>query len=301
MPRRLPPLNAVKAFEAAARHGSFTRAANELHVTQAAVSHQVKQFEDWLGLKLFERSGHALTLTAAGKRYLPQLSAALDALAAATAQLTDDALAGPLRISVLPSFAGKWLLPRLGRFRAVHPSIDLQISTSASLCDFSRDDVDLGIRSGLGRWPGLQADLIAREWLAPLCSPALLAKGAPLHTPSDLRLHTLLHDRPADLWPRWLEVAGAAEVDARPGPGFTDSGLVLQAALDGHGVALGRLFLAADDMRAGRLVQPFPHRLPNDYSYWLVYPKSAAGKPRLAAFRRWLLDEAASCADTPAP
>ncbi len=293
MPRRLPPLNALRAFEAAARHRSFTCAANELHVTQAAISHQVKHLEDWLERKLFERSGHTLTLTEDGKRYLPDVTGALDALAAATARLADDALAGTLRVSVLPSFAAKWLMPRLGRFRAEHPGIDLQISSSTELCDFSKGNADVGIRSGLGRWPGLQADLISREWLAPLCSPALLAAGQPLTMPSDLCRHTLLHDRPADLWPRWLDAAGAAEVDTRPGPGFSDSGLVLQAAIDSHGVALGRLFLAADDIAAQRLVQPFAQRLPNDYSYWLVYPKAAAEKPRIAAFRAWLLNEAA--------
>lgn len=298
MPRRLPPLNALRAFEAAARHRSFTRAAEELHVTQAAISHQVKLLEDWLGRKLFERSGHALTLTVEGRQYLPDLTRALDALAAATARLSDTALAGPLRISILPSFAGKWLMPRLGRFRAAHPEIDLQISSSTELCDFSRGDVDLAIRSGLGRWPGLRADLISREWLAPLCSPALLAAGPPLSSPEGLRFHTLLHDQPADLWLRWLEaagIAGAAEVVTRRGPGFTDSGMVLQAAVGGHGIALGRLFLAADDIAAQRLVQPFAKTLPNDYSYWLVYPKAAAEKPRVAAFREWLMGEAAAC------
>lgn len=298
MLRRLPPLNALRAFEAAARHRNFTRAAEELHVTQAAISHQVKQLEDWLGRKLFERNGHTLTLTVDGRSYLPDLTRALDALAAATARLSDTALAGPLRISVLPSFAGKWLMPRLGRFRAAHPDIDLQISSSTELCDFSKGDIDLGIRLGLGRWPGLQADLVAHEWLTPLCSPALLQSGPPLDSPDDLRFHTLLHDQPADLWPRWLDAAGASGVDARPGPGFTDSSLVLQAAADGHGIALGRLFLAADDVAAQRLVRPFAKVLQNDYSYWMVYPKAAAEKPRIAAFRDWLLGEAAAC--TPA-
>lgn len=299
MPRRLPPLNALRAFEAAARHRSFTRAAEELHVTQAAISHQVRQLEEWLGRKLFERSGHSLTLTVEGRSYLPELTRALDSLAAATERLSGSALAGPLRISVLPSFAGKWLMPRLGKFRAAHPEIDLQISSSAELCEFSRGDVDLGIRSGLGRWPGLQADLIAREWLAPLCSPALLEAGPPLRTPADLRFHTLLHDQPADLWPRWLDAAGVPEAGGRSGPAFTDSGLVLQAAIDGHGVALGRLFLAADDIAAQRLVRPFAKALQNDYSYWIVYPKAVADRPRIGAFRDWLLAEAAACRETP--
>lgn len=294
MPRRLPPLNAARAFEAAARHCSFTRAASELHVTQAAISHQVKQLEDWLGLKLFIRSGHALTLTAEGKAYFAELTEVFDALAAATTRLAANALAGPLRITVLPSFASKWLLPRLQRFRAAYPEVELQISSSSALCDFSRNDADLGIRSGLGRWPGLQADLIARESLSPLCHPSLLASSSGLASPADLRLHTLLYDQPGDLWPRWLDAAGVRGIDASAGPSFTDSALVLQAAIDGHGVALGRLFLAADDIAARRLVKPFAYDLPNDYSYWLVYPPSSVVKPRVAAFREWLLAEAAS-------
>ena len=291
MTRRLPPLTALRAFEAAARHRSFTRAAAELHVTQAAISHQVKQLEDWLNLKLFERYGHALTLTAEGKAYLPDVSAALDALAASTERLAGHSVAGPLRITVLPSFAAKWLMPRLGRFRAAQPKIDLHISSSLEASDFSNGEFDLGIRLGLGRWPGLRADLIARECLSPLCNPAVQAGQHPLQTPADLRFHTLLHDQPRDLWARWLELAGASEVEVNTGPGFSDSGLVLQAAIDGHGVALGRVFLAADDIAAQRLVKPFELKLPNDYIYWLVYPKSSAAKPRIEAFRDWLLEE----------
>lgn len=295
MSRRLPPLTAIRAFEAAARHCSFTRAASELHVTQAAISHQVRQLEDWLELKLFERNGHALTLTAEGKAYLSNLTNVLDILAIATAKLSSNALAGSLRITVLPSFAAKWLIPRLGRFRAAYPDIDLQLSSSTALCDFSQDNYDIGIRSGLGRWPGLHANLIARESLSPMCSPSLVEGSSPLQIPSDLRNHTLLHDQPRDSWQRWLDVAGVSGIDARTGPGFSDSGMVLQAALEGQGVVLGRLFLAADDIAAGRLIQPFAQSLPNDFSYWLVCPKSSAEKPRIVAFRHWLLQEAASC------
>lgn len=296
MARRLPPLNALRAFEAAARHHSFTRAAEELHVTQAAISHQVRQLEEWLGLKLFERQGHTLTRTAAGKAYAPELSRLLDALANATERLAgnDHSLVGPLRITALPSFVARWLVPRLAGFRALHPGIDLHITSEVAVHDFARDGFDLAIRLGLGRWPGLQADLISRERLSPVCSPALLAQ-APLATVADLQAHTLLHDQPGDLWPRWLALAGAnrSEADAivRAGPGFSDSALVLQAAAEGHGVALGRMFLASEDITAGCLIKPFALDLPNDYSYWLAYPKAAAGQPRLAAFRDWLLAE----------
>lgn len=293
MTRRLPPLTALRAFEAAARHCSFTRAATELHVTQTAISHQIKQLEEWLELKLFERHGHALSLTVEGKAYLPDLSATLDALAAATDRLTGQPAGGVLRITALPSFAAKWLLPRLGRFRSAHPQIELHIDSALEVHDFSGGGYDLAIRLGLGRWPGLRADLISSEWLSPLCSPALAAQR-PLQTPADLGLHTLLHDQPRDLWPRWLALAGAGEIDAQAGPGFSDSSLVLQAAIDGNGVALGRVFLAADDIAAGRLLKPFAQNLPNDYSYWLVYPKSAAAKPRIEIFRDWLLNETLS-------
>ncbi len=303
MARRLPPLNALRAFEAAARHHSFTRAADELHVTQAAISHQVRQLEEWLGLKLFERQGHALTRTAAGKAYAPELSRLLDALASATERVTgnDNSLVGPLRITALPSFAGRWLVPRLAGFRALHPGIDLHITSELAVHDFARGDFDLAIRLGLGRWPGLQADLISRERLSPVCSPALLAQ-APLATVADLQAHTLLHDQPGDLWPRWLALAGAsrneADAIARAGPGFSDSALVLQAAAEGQGVALGRMFLASADITAGRLVKPFSLDLPNDYSYWLAYPQAAAGQPRLAAFRDWVLAETSAWRNT---
>ncbi|MGN6581256.1 MAG: transcriptional regulator GcvA [Bordetella sp.] len=296
MIRRLPPLNALRAYEAAARHHSFTRAAEELHVTQAAISHQVRQLEEWLGCPLFERRGHALTGTTVGKAYATELGRLLDALVSATERVAghDSSLDGPLRITVLPSFATRWLVPRLARFRALHPGIDLQVTSTLALHDFARDGFDLAIRLGLGRWPGLQTDLISRERLSPVCSPELLAH-APLATVADLQAPPLLHDQPGDLWPRWLALAGATrgEADAimRAGLAFSDSALVLQAAADGQGVALGRLFLAAADITAGRLVKPFALDLPNDYSYWLAYPPAAAQQPRLAAFRHWVLAE----------
>jgi LysR family glycine cleavage system transcriptional activator len=282
----------MRAFEAAARHCNFTLAATELHVTQAAVSHQVKQLEEWLGCKLFERFGHALTLTVKGRDYLAALTPALDALALASERLSETSLAGSLRVSVLPSFASKWLLPRLGAFSKAHPEIDLHVRSAVGLEDFATGKCEVGIRLGLGRWPGLQADLIARERLSPVCSPQIDAGKPPLRTPADLCGHALLHDQPRDHWSRWLQMAGVVEADVRYGPAFSDSAMVLQAAMDGHGVALGRLFLAADDLAAGRLLQPFVHELDNDFSYWLVSPKALASTPRVAAFRTWVLREA---------
>jgi LysR family transcriptional regulator, glycine cleavage system transcriptional activator len=293
--RRLPPLSSLKAFEAAARHRNFTRAAAELYVTQAAISHQIKQLEEWLGLKLFERRGHALTLTLDGASYLLEVTDALDRLSAATERLTSKSSTGTLRITVLPSFAAKWLMPRLSSFHAAHPEIELDLVSIEESWDFSNQQFDLGIRLGNGRWNGLQADLIAEEWLTPMYSPAL-EERTPLRTPADLRHHPLLHDAPRDSWPRWLELVDSPAVDVRKGASFTDSSLALQAAADSHGVLLGRLFLAAGDIAAGRLLTPFPQRLKNDYAYWLVYPKASAQKPRIAAFRSWLLGEAEAAA-----
>ncbi|NMO16978.1 transcriptional regulator GcvA [Pyxidicoccus fallax] len=285
--RRIPPLGALRAFEAGARHLSFTRAAAELHVTQAAISHQVRQLEDWLGVALFERRGHALTLTAKGAAYLRELTPAFDRLSEATTRLYE-AEQGPLRLTVLPSFAACWLVPRLEHFRQRHPDIELQLSSSAELWDFLDDRFDVGIRSGLGRWTGLKAERIASEALSPVCTPALAKR---LRSPEDLRKVRLLHDTPKDGWRRWLEAAGVEGVDADAGPAFNDAGLVLQAAVRGQGVALGRLVLASDDLKAGRLVRPFAHVLPNDFGYWLVHPRPLSGRRDVAAFKAWLLSE----------
>lgn len=285
--RRIPPLGALRAFEAGARHLSFTRAATELCVTQAAISHQVRQLEDWLGVSLFDRRGHALTLTAKGAAYLRELTPVFDRLSEATTRLYERE-PGPLRITVLPAFASCWLLPRLEGFRRLHPDIELHLTSSAVLWDFLDDRFDLGIRSGLGRWTGLKADQLAQEMLSPVCTPALARK---LRSPSDLRKVRLIHDTPKDGWRRWLELAGVEGVDAEAGPAFNDAGLVLQAARQGQGVALGRLTLASDDLKAGRLVQPFAKALPNDYSYWLVCPRPLAGRRDVATFRTWLLSE----------
>ena len=289
--RRLPPLGALRAFEAAAKHLSFTRAAAELCVTQAAISHQIRQLEDWLGIRLFERRGHALKLTAKGQAYLPELAGALDRIAAATLRLMEPA-EQPLRITVLPSFASRWLVPRLEAFRASHPDIDVRIDSSADVWAFGTERFDLGIRSGLGKWTGLKADLIARETLSPVCSPRLVDGPPPIRLPADLRHVRLLHDTPRQGWRRWCDEAGVDGLDVDTGASFNDASLALQAAVDGQGVALGRLVLAADDLRSGRLVRLFDVVLQNDYSYWLVYPAAALDRPNVVAFRTWLLSQA---------
>jgi LysR family glycine cleavage system transcriptional activator len=282
--RRLPPLGAIRAFEAGARHLIFTRAAAELCVTQAAISHQVRLLEEWLGVQLFERQGHALHLTAKGAAYLPELTDALDRMSAATRRLRER-VDDPLRITVLPSFASCWLVPRLGKFRAVHPEIDLRLTSSAESWSFTSDGFDLGIRSGHGRWPGLKADLIAREMLSPICAPVVAAGPPALQAPSDLLGVNLLQDTPREAWSRWFEHAGVGDARVQSPLLFNDAGLLLQAAADGQGVVLGRLMLAAEALNSGRLVRLFDIELPNDYSYWLVYSKSASERPDVTAFR----------------
>lgn len=294
MARRLPPLNALRAFEAAARHLSFTKAAEELHVTQAAVSHQVKQLEETLGVVLFRRLNRTILLTDAGQAYLPPLREAFDAIATATAEVTARRETGPLRVSVLPSFAAKWLLPRLPRFREAHPECDLLLSASNEVADLHREGIDAAIRFGLGPYPDLEVTPLMREHVFPVCSPRLLEGPRPLRVPEDLKHHVLLqdqvHDTPDDPgWRVWLDAAGVTGIDPARGPGYSDSALVLQAAVDGQGVALSRRSLAQDDLAAGRLIKPFGPDLVSGFSYRFVTTRAGARDPRIRAFRDWLV------------
>ena len=294
MARRLPPLNALRSFEAAARHLSFTRAAEELNVTQAAISHQVKGLEERLGVVLFRRLNRSLLLTDAGQSYLPEVRDAFDRIAEATWRITAHDSVGVLTVSVLPSFAAKWLVQRLGRFREAHPDIDVHVAPSDDLVDFARENVDLAIRYGQGEWPGLRADRLMTEEVFAVCSPNLLQGPHPLRAPADLRHHTLLHDDLRIDWRMWLMAAGVDGVDSRRGPGFTDSSMVIQAAVEGQGVALGRSALAAADLAAGRLVKPFDISLPAAVAYYVVCPEATAGRPKIVAFREWVIAEAGS-------
>ncbi len=289
--RKLPPLNALRAFEAAARQLSFTRAGQELHVTQAAISHQVKALEEWLGLALFRRRGRAIVLTENGQSYLAAVREGLDLLAAATDRLTKRQDSGILTVATLASFAAAWLVPRLGRFRALHADIDVRVAASDEMVDFGRDDVDLAIRYGGGLWPGLEVMPLMTEDLFPVCSPALLQGPHPLRQPDDLRFHTLLHDDMRETWRIWLLAAGVEGVDPDRGPGFNLSALVVNAAVDGQGVALARSALIGDHLSTGRLVQPFELELPAEYSYYLVCPARALEHPKVRAFRDWVLAE----------
>jgi LysR family glycine cleavage system transcriptional activator len=293
MPRRLPALNALKAFEAAARHESFTRAAEELCVTQGAVSHQVKALEAELGLKLFNRERQRLVITEAGRAYLSVVRDAFDRIAGGTERLLQRQNTGALTVSTSPNFAAKWLVHRLGRFAEAHPNIDLRVSASLHHVDFAREDVDLAIRHGDGQAPGLHVTRLCAEELFPVCSPKLLESGHTLRKPADLRRHTLLHVNDRRDWSKWLEAAGAGHVDVARGPILNQASMAIDAAIDGQGVALARSALVAWDTIAGRLVRPFAMALPAPFAYWIVCPKATATLPKIAAFTDWLLAEAA--------
>lgn len=293
MPRRLPPLNALKAFEAAARYESFTRAAEELCVTQGAVSHQVKALEAELGLKLFNRERQRLVITEAGRAYLEVVRDALDRIAAGTERLLQRQSAGALTVSTSPNFASKWLVHRLGRFAEAHPGIDLRVSASLHHVDFAREDVDVAIRHGNGQASGLHVTRLCAEVLAPVCSPKLLRGRNGLRAPADLARHTLLHVDDRNDWVKWLDAAGVRNIDLSRGPVLNQASMTLDAAVDGQGVALARSALAAWDLITGRLVRPFELALPVPYAYWIVCPKATTKLPKIATFRDWLLAEAA--------
>jgi LysR family transcriptional regulator, glycine cleavage system transcriptional activator len=291
MPRRLPSLNAVKAFEAAARHESLTRAAEELCVTHGAVSHQVKALEATLGVKLFTRERQRLAITEAGRDYLAVVRDALDRLAAGTERLMQRQTSGVLTVSTSPDFAAKWLVHRLGRFAELHPDIDLRVSASTHHVDFAREDVDLAVRHGDGDWPGLDAVRLCREQLFPVCSPALACAGRGIQKASDLLKLPLLRLQDWKTWARWFDAAGIS-APAVPGPVLNRASMLIDAAVDGHGVALARTALAACDLLNGRLVRPIGVSLPMASSYWIVCPKATSRVAKVATFRTWLLEEA---------
>jgi LysR family glycine cleavage system transcriptional activator len=293
MLRRLPSLNALKAFEAAARHESFTKAADELSVTQGAVSHQVKALEAELGLKLFNRERQRLVITDAGRGYLEVVRDAFDRLAVGTERLRQVQTSGALTVTTSPNFAAKWLVHRLGRFVEAHPDIDLRVGASHRHIDFAREDIDMAIRHGDGEWPGLSVTRLCVEEVFPVCSPKLVRGRKALRTPADLGRHTLLHVNDRRDWGKWLDAAGVAATSSDRGPIFSQASMAIDAAVDAQGIALARTGLAAWDMRAGRLVRPVAFALKASYAYWIVCPKSTADLPKISTFRDWLLTEAA--------
>lgn len=299
--RSIAHLNALRAFEASARHQSFSLAAQELNVTPAAVGQLVRTLEDWLGSPLFVRStsGRArLVTTEVAEQALPDIRAGLERLAVGLERLRSGSAGGVLTVTVSPAFAAKWLLPRIERFQAAWPETDLRLDTSLKPVDFVAQRIDVGVRYGRGLWPGLAAEKLMDEEVYPVCAPALLAT-ATLQAPGDLRGQVLIHDQSVDTstgfasWQAWLRHAGVQGVPTDRGLRINNSAAVLQAAIDGQGVALARSVMAHDDLAAGRLVRLFPQvRLESALAYYVVYRPECIAQPKVAAFRDWLLREA---------
>ena len=311
MTYRLPPLSAMRAFEAASRHLSFKKAAEELHVTPAAISQQIKSLEDYLGLSLFRRLTRALEITPQGEAMLPKIREGFECFAAAV-DSTRQPCAGVLTVTAPPSFAARWLVPRLPRFAALHPDVKLRLSSSGdavdrrggirlveeAAADLREAGSTLAIRYGTGNYPGFLVEQIFATDCVPVCSPRLATAERPLDTPRDLARHVLIHDETIDdgeyqpSWREWLSHAGVTGVDAERGPRFSNAVLAVEAALDGQGVALALKPLVAADVAAGRLRVPFEISVPSPYSYFLVMRKVLADRDSAVAFRAWLLSEA---------
>lgn len=294
MYRKLPPMPALRAFEAAAQFLSFKQAAAQLHRTPSAISHQIRGMEEELGTPLFHRDPQGLRLTDAGRDYFRAVHEALDALGEATARVRRGHGAGPITVSLFPSFAVRWLIPRLQAFRAAHPEVEIELVSSVRQVDFDGGDIDAAIRFGPGDWPGLRCDALMVEELFPVCAPSLAAGPPALHTPNDLAHATLLHNgaHPGE-WREWLARAGADTTAAERGPVLDASNEVLAAAANGLGVALGRTPLVEGDIEAGRLVAPLAERVRTPGRYWLVAPEATADRPAIEALRGWLLDRVA--------
>ncbi|HET6161100.1 MAG TPA: transcriptional regulator GcvA [Dongiaceae bacterium] len=294
-------LAALRGFEAAARHLGFTKAAAELNVTPAAVSHAIRELEVDLKVRLFERSSRVVRLTPAGEILSRAVAEGLGTIGRAVQRLRAVDARPKLMVTTSPSLAAKWLVPRLDGFLAEHPEVDVRIDVSQRLADFAEDGVDIAIRFGTGDYPGLVVERLFEESVFPVCSPNLLKSRHPLKEPRDLKHHTLIHidwDAQWATWPNWamwLRAAGAPEVDATRGLHLSQTSLALQAALDGHGIALGDSTLVADDLAARRLVRPFSMALkgPSQLAYHLVHAPRRSEEPLIKAFRRWVLEEVA--------
>ncbi len=298
MSRKLPPLNAMRAFEATARHLSFTAAAAELHVTPAAVGHQVRALEEYFGQKLLDRSTRRVELTDVARWVLPVITQGLDLLAEAGDRLMAPKSNAVLTLSVEPDFAVRWLVQRLEGFHQQYPDWEVRLDASINLVDLSERSIDMAIRYGDGNYPGLRVHKLGHEEVFPVCAPALMEGSKRIREPDDLRWHMLLHEdwvlRAEQVWPSWkmwLKAAGATKVDPDPGTHFSSASLAIQAAIAGHGVVLSSTALVADDLAGGRLVRPFGERYSTrlDMGYFLVYLEGSEIDPKIKGFRDWLL------------
>jgi len=298
MPDRLPPLTALRAFEAASRLMSFQAAANELAVTPAALSYQIRQLEDHLGIKLFNRLNRAVELTEHGRLIRPGIHEAFEQMHRTMRQLRRRQQSNVLTVAAGPAFTAKWLSPRLYRFIALNPGIDARMSASVGKSDLAIDDIDVAIRFGPGDYPGYHSVKLMDEFVTPMCSPALLQGPNAIRTPDDLANHTLIHDDThlgvfmLKNWADWLDEAGASNVDpAASGLHFNVADHALDAAIGGGGVVLGRTCLAEPDIRAGRLVTPFELKLKAEFSFYVISLEARKDEPAIAAFRDWIFNE----------
>jgi LysR family transcriptional regulator, glycine cleavage system transcriptional activator len=298
MDNHLPPLSALRAFEAAARHMSFSRAADELHVTPAAISHQVHALEEDLGVRLFHRMNRSIELTTSAQILLPGLSDAFAGIQSAVGRLRTHNDTGTLTVTASPSLAAKWLVLRLHRFQEQHPEVDVRISATDEVVDLTRGDFDIAIRYGCGKYPGLEVELLFTNEVFPACSPRLLTGGPPLRTPEDLSRHTLIHDQAVErdpfvpTWAMWLKAAGVKDAPAAAGLTFNSMSLAHDAAIAGQGVVLAYSNIAAADLAAGRIVRLFSLALPDPFAYYIVTAPGTLERPKVQAFRNWLRQEA---------
>ena len=300
MIEQFPGLRSLRAFDAAARHLSFTKAAEDMAVTPAAISHQIKEIEEQIGVQLFTRTSRTMRLTREGEILYNAAHESIETLTRALHRLKRLENRKQIRVSSTPSVAAKWLVPRLDRFLALVPGADVRIDVSNTLVDFDRDDVDVAIRFGSGKYPGLRSNLLFQDSLSPVCNPRIITKEKPLKIPRDLLRHTLIHldweaqGAPWPNWRMWMQVAGISDFDDKRGLHFGQTSLTIQAALDGNGVALGDSNLVADDLAAGRLVKPFELSLkaPSNFSYHLITRLDTTDAPLVNAFREWCLEEA---------
>ncbi|MGQ8365759.1 transcriptional regulator GcvA [Glaciecola sp. 1036] len=291
MLKRLPPLNALKAFESSARHLSFTKAAEELFVTQAAVSHQIKSLESFLSTKLFHRKNRALLLTEEGQAYFHDLREIFVQIQEATERLLAMGAKGAITVATPPSFASQWLVPKIYQFSQLYTDIDVRLKAVDLDDGFLDDSVDIAVYYGKGKWPDLHATKLLPEYITPMCSPMLLHMDNPLNSLDDLSHHRLLHDSARSHWKNWLNKFNVKGVNVNQGPIFSHSMMVLQAAAMGQGIALSDTVLAKPEIESGRLICPFPEKLESKHSYYLVCREADADKSKIQVFRDWMLDQ----------
>lgn len=289
MARRLPPLNSLKNFEAAGRLLSFTRAAHELNVTQAAVSHQIKLIEGYLDVTLFVRTPRKLVLTEQGRALLPDIIEAFDKLSNAIGAVRQEPSSKMISVRLAPSFAAKWLSPRLKYFWLQHPEIDLCLYHANPAVEFDREEIDIAVTYGKGDWPGVVADPILSLDFYPVCTPAFMTNDRPLSIIDNLRYYSLLHDANYECWSDWLKLAKIEGINANKGTIIDDTNVLIQAAVDGQGVALGSTTFVQDLLDSGKLVKPFDITLVNEFAYYVVCPEAHLKNSSVQAFKNWLL------------